>query len=139
MMVPQFEKFDFIVRLISFDQDKNTGDRSRRITSRPNGGEPGAKPIFWRVKLMKLLMIATVACVAGFLATSAQAAKIRNLDTTPYQIRIVENGEETSITLSPGADVIDLCKTSCALFIGKNEESFEIVSADNLVVEGGEL
>lgn len=76
--------------------------------------------------------LATLACAAvGMIAAPqiAQAVDLVNEDDTDHVIMIMENGEETGITLSAGESYTDVCQ-SCTLSIGDNEP---------LQVEGDEL
>ena len=88
---------------------------------------------------MKVAIALLATSVLTVFAITAKAATIKNLDQTPHQLRIVESGQERQLELQPGAAATDLCKTKCELYIGDDPDSYELVSADALVLEDGQI
>ena len=77
-----------------------------------------------------------VACVAPQIA---QAVDLVNEDDADHIVMILENGEETGVTVSAGESITDVCN-SCTLSIGDNDN--EPVSAEGdetIVVRNGLL
>jgi hypothetical protein len=88
---------------------------------------------------MRMAITLLAASILTVFAITAKAATIENLDQTQHQLRIVESGQERQVELQPGAAVTDLCKTKCELYLGTDPEPYDLVSADTLVLEGGQL
>lgn len=88
---------------------------------------------------MRTAITLLAASVLTVLAITAKAATIENLDQTLYQLRIVENGQERQVALLPSTEANELCKSKCELYIGTDPDPYELLSADVLVIEGGQL
>ena len=88
---------------------------------------------------MRMAIALLAASILTVFAITAKAATIENLDKTQYQLRIVESGQERQVDLQPGAAATDLCKTKCELYIGTDPDPYELISADALVLEEGQL
>jgi hypothetical protein len=89
--------------------------------------------------LMKIAVVLLAASTLTVLAITAKAATIQNNDKSAYQLRIVENGQEQKIELKPSLAATGLCNSKCELYFGDDPDPYDVVSADALVIEGGQL
>lgn len=78
---------------------------------------------------MKKLIVAAGAAFAFFTPQIAQAVDLVNEDDTVHIVTVVENGEETSITVTAGDSITEVCE-SCFLSIG---------DSDPVAAEGDEM
>ncbi|MGE3935523.1 MAG: hypothetical protein AB7F67_19840 [Rhodospirillaceae bacterium] len=63
----------------------------------------------------KLGATALAAAMIVLAATSARAVEIQNLDSTPYTLRIVENGQARNYVLGAGRDEGSFCTSDCSI------------------------
>jgi len=67
--------------------------------------------------MQKLIIVAAGAAFAFFTAQIAQAVDLVNEDDTDHIVTVVEDGEETNITVTAGDSITEVCE-SCFLSIG---------------------
>ena len=113
--------------------------RRRHRSQSENWHGPPVEPISLGDMPMKTAITLFVASVLMASAFTANAATIQNRDQSEYQLRIVEDGQERQVALLPSAAASDLCKSKCDLYIGTDPVPYDLISADKLSIEGGQL
>lgn len=88
--------------------------------------------------MKKAVVMLAAAMLVGQVAIG-HAASIQNRDQAEIQLRIIEEGQERAIALMPSEEVADLCATRCDLYVGADPAPYELIAADKLFIEGGQL
>ncbi len=87
--------------------------------------------------MKKLAILALGAVVAFVTPQIAQAVDLVNEDATDHIVTIIEDGEETNITVNAGSSVTEVCE-SCYLSIG-DSDPVEAEGDEEIFVKNGTL
>lgn len=79
-------------------------------------------------------LIASLAAFA-FLAASAQAASITNLDGEAYSLQITENGEQSEVAIGAG-ETISTCDAGCFVVM-PNGDRETLSGSETVEIAGG--
>lgn len=85
-----------------------------------------------------ILAAATVLTAASF-AVTANAATLTNRDIRAYTIVVFEGQQEQQFTINPDQSLNNICNSKCSLSMGEDSELVEVVIADELLIEEGQI
>jgi len=83
--------------------------------------------------------ISVIALSAFCFAYGATAATIKNLDRTAHKVTIVQGDARQEYVLNSQQEVATICVSSCTLYMGDDPDPYDIVGADQLEIEQGQI
>ncbi len=72
-------------------------------------------------------------------APLASAATLKNLDTSPHRVVIVEGDARQELTIESQQELSGLCQVSCSLYVGNDPEPYDVAAKDRMEIERGEV
>lgn len=88
---------------------------------------------------MKMVMIGCSVLAVMLTASAAQAVELKNLDSVPHMLVVVEGQSRQEVTIAPSQTLADLCKADCSIWVGTDPEPYELKVADKLVIENAQI
>ena len=87
----------------------------------------------------KIFTASLSAAAAILFSAPAHSATIENLDAAAVMVVIVEGDSRFEHLIPAKQEISDVCSSSCSVYVGSDTEPYDLVAADKVEIEKGEL